>query len=672
MELGTEDVFNLPVGSFAEDSPTQPSSPCSDDEKKPLAAAHGFEFYQGGRSGVGESHEWATDEAVNVAFAPPRSSPFRGTPDKASRQPVFRSPPSALRRSPGLLHASPNLSFGLIDTPGTHLVDTFSPVGASMIGFPGYDAHAIISTHGDLGTPGRPMPRPREGRVEQSPFSRVASDVSSSFHDSGLYGVARSPVMTSIPRPGNWQGDHQDAYRSGDRPTPAKKTPDSDAKPRRLWQPAPSTGSGSKGLSVSLGSIKRTRQTLDGINRMMRGSHPQPGSHPHSLAYMHPKPSPMPHHASYTMPLQPSRPNTSGATTSVQGTSKPTASPLSERETPNKPKSDSTPSVASATKRGKSPSTAASSQPCNCKKSRCLKLYCTCFSAQRYCAGCKCVDCQNIPQFNELREAAFKEVRAKNHNAFETTVGCRCKKSECLKKYCECFQAGNMCIDSCRCVGCMNTPGSQKLIDKRRKMKDIDGANYAMRVADEEWKSKSTSSKKSNDSATKKYPHPPHHVGSPPPTRIPVSVPDSRAGARSADAPYHPYPAPYHMHAMGGYSPMSDHYRVPPGYHPDPRWYPHPQHMPPMGTPYGTESQTTSKRPFPKITPGVTPKSPKSSTQKKTRVEEPSFSFGTKMPALPRTVALHVFSFLSNSDRHPAVCKAWHQLTMEEVPPRRI
>ena len=35
--------------------------------------------------------------------------------------------------------------------------------------------------------------------------------------------------------------------------------------------------------------------------------------------------------------------------------------------------------------------------------------------------------------------------------------GCKCRKSMCLKKYCECFEASLPCSSTCTCVDCHNT-----------------------------------------------------------------------------------------------------------------------------------------------------------------------------------------------------------------------
>ena len=67
------------------------------------------------------------------------------------------------------------------------------------------------------------------------------------------------------------------------------------------------------------------------------------------------------------------------------------------------------------------------SQKCNCKQSKCLKLYCECFSAQRLCKDCNCKDCGNTNEEN------FKQKKRK------LITKCSCKQSKCLKFYCECF-----------------------------------------------------------------------------------------------------------------------------------------------------------------------------------------------------------------------------------------
>jgi Tesmin/TSO1-like CXC domain, cysteine-rich domain len=78
---------------------------------------------------------------------------------------------------------------------------------------------------------------------------------------------------------------------------------------------------------------------------------------------------------------------------------------------------------------------------CHCKKSQCLKLYCECFSAELFCFGCKCTDCFNVPECQYERDRAIADIRHKNPQAFKPrvatethTLGCKCKKSECLKK----------------------------------------------------------------------------------------------------------------------------------------------------------------------------------------------------------------------------------------------
>ena len=107
---------------------------------------------------------------------------------------------------------------------------------------------------------------------------------------------------------------------------------------------------------------------------------------------------------------------------------------------------------------------------CNCKNSGCLKRYCECFSRINYCdKNCKCQNCCNNIFNQKERNNAIKNYLIKSPISFKkknmdlNNISCNCKKSNCLKNYCECFHLGLKCSKNCRCFDCRN----KNMLDKK-------------------------------------------------------------------------------------------------------------------------------------------------------------------------------------------------------------
>lgn len=91
----------------------------------------------------------------------------------------------------------------------------------------------------------------------------------------------------------------------------------------------------------------------------------------------------------------------------------------------------------------------------------CNSRYCDCFANGEFCHQCNCNCCFNNLEHEEDRQRAIRSCLERNPNAFRPKIGkgiigdgrrhnkgCNCKRSGCLKNYCECYEVISISIIS--------------------------------------------------------------------------------------------------------------------------------------------------------------------------------------------------------------------------------
>ena len=120
---------------------------------------------------------------------------------------------------------------------------------------------------------------------------------------------------------------------------------------------------------------------------------------------------------------------------------------------------------------------------CSCTKTKCIKKYCECFANNKYCLDCHCQNCMNkLIELNPLLSNNSNNSILEYESEKDKTI-CTCTKSNCCKKYCECFKIGKKCSNKCRCLNCMNM--NAKYI-KQIHSNEINVVNYNNEINSDE------------------------------------------------------------------------------------------------------------------------------------------------------------------------------------------
>ncbi|EDV21699.1 uncharacterized protein TRIADDRAFT_59682 [Trichoplax adhaerens] len=117
--------------------------------------------------------------------------------------------------------------------------------------------------------------------------------------------------------------------------------------------------------------------------------------------------------------------------------------------------------------------------------------YCECFANGEFCKNCNCTNCHNNIEHENERSRAIKACLERNPHAFRPKIGkakegnerrhskgCNCKRSGCLKNYCECYEAKIPCTVLCKCTNCKNR---EDCLERKNLMQLADAADIRVK-----------------------------------------------------------------------------------------------------------------------------------------------------------------------------------------------